>query len=59
MSGAHRLAASELVSGKYKNLKGEEYLKAVDMEMNESYEGSKEDIAEDKKEGVTLDVKSI
>lgn len=52
MSGAHRLQVSELSVGNYKNLKGEAYLAAVDEEMNkEPLEGSKEDIAEDKKEG--------
>ena len=55
MSGAHRLAVSELsASGKYKNLKGEAYLNSVNTEMNEVDEGSKEDIATDKNQGINI-----
>ena len=55
MSGEKRIAVSELsVSPKYKNLRGEAYLKSVDEELNEPLEGSKEDVVADKKEGVTI-----
>ena len=55
MSGEKRIAISELTaSSKYKNLKGEAYLSSVDEELNEPLEGSKEDVASDKKEGVTI-----
>lgn len=55
MSGQKRIAVSELsASPKYNKLTGEAYLKSVDEELLEKNEGSKEDLASDKKEGVTI-----
>jgi hypothetical protein len=53
MSGAHRLAVSEISVGD-KKLKGEAYLRKVEEEMLEIDEGSEEDIKSDKTAGYNI-----
>ena len=59
MSGARRLAVSELSIGKYKNLKEEAYLNMVEEEMLDADEGSEEDLKEDAGEGISVKVENL